>query len=85
MRGIYWVTANGKWHTDLANGEQIWQISTQLFGKISAVLVLELVKLNGKFFAESCEPATFRFAQKSLVKSTPGTNPTKTFTFFAIN
>jgi len=26
--------AFGKWHTNLANGAQIWQNSTQLFGEI---------------------------------------------------
>ena len=55
MRSFFWRTAFSKKRTNLANFENI------LVGKVLFPL---LVKLNLKYFAERCAPATFRLAKR---------------------
>jgi hypothetical protein len=68
---FFWQTMFCKLRTGLASGSQIFQIfSTQNrqneVANFVEVLCRMLVKLKGKFFAESCVPGNFRLAKSTF-------------------
>jgi len=75
MRSFLWQMEFGKCRTVLANNLLVWQPAQQILAHKLSMMMWRmlsklLVKLNGKFLAESCAPATFLLGKQSLEKST---------------
>jgi len=76
MGSFFWQTMFCKLCTGLASGSQIFQIFSSQnrqneVANFVEVLCRMLVKLNGKFFAESCVPGNFRLAKFFLWRNLP--------------